>query len=116
MAESDNQAAQVRSPARRKRSTKILLSILGILVDQNFSEGGVFVATYKPLPIGSAVALQLNMPNGDKLVAKGTVRWLRSASNIDWPGMGVQFEELEEKVAMRIKRFLVLREPIFYLE
>jgi len=32
MAESDNHTAQVRPPARHKRSTKILLSILGILV------------------------------------------------------------------------------------
>ena len=81
---------------------------------ENLSEGGVFVATYLLKPIGSRIELDLALPSGDTLQLEGTVRWLREASNDAWPGMGVQFDSLRADDEVAIKRFLKMREPLFY--
>jgi uncharacterized protein (TIGR02266 family) len=80
---------------------------------RNLSTGGVFVATYQPLPIGSHVVLTLTMPDGD-LVARGTVRWLRDASTGAPPGMGIAFESLYADEFQRIEAFCQVREPLLH--
>jgi uncharacterized protein (TIGR02266 family) len=81
---------------------------------ENLSAGGVFVATYVPKPIGSKVKISLAFPNGDEIHAKGVVRWLRDATDDGWPGMGVQFENLTASDEAALRKFLSLRDPMFY--
>jgi uncharacterized protein (TIGR02266 family) len=81
---------------------------------ENFSQSGVFVATYAARPLGSRLAITLNLPNGEVLQLNGTVRWQRAASTDGWPGMGVQFEGVSAEDEAKIRKFLSVREPLFY--
>ncbi|HSO33457.1 MAG TPA: TIGR02266 family protein [Labilithrix sp.] len=83
---------------------------------ENLSSGGVFVATYATKPLGSHVAIALAFPNGEELRVPGVVRWLRDATTDGWPGMGVQFESLSPEDEAKVRKFLSLREPMFYDE
>jgi len=81
---------------------------------ENLSASGVFVATYAAKPIGARVDVSLAFPNGDKLAVTGVVRWLREATTDGWPGIGVQFEGLTPDDEGKIRKFLSLRDPLFY--
>jgi len=81
---------------------------------ENLSASGVFVATYAAKPIGAQVTVALGFPSGDKLQLTGVVRWLREATTDGWPGMGVQFEGLTPDDEAKIRKFLSLRDPLFY--
>jgi uncharacterized protein (TIGR02266 family) len=81
---------------------------------ENLSSGGVFVATYASKPIGSAIEIALAFPNGDELKVPGVVRWLREATTDGWPGMGVQFESLSPEDEAKLRKFLAVRDPLFY--
>jgi uncharacterized protein (TIGR02266 family) len=81
---------------------------------ENLSSGGVFVATYALKPIGAKVEVALTLPDGATLTMPGIVRWLRQPSGEGWPGIGVQFEAVSPEDETRIRKFLSLREPMFY--
>jgi uncharacterized protein (TIGR02266 family) len=81
---------------------------------ENLSASGVFVATYVAKPIGARVDVVLGFPDGEQMKLSGAVRWLREASTDGWPGMGVQFETLAPDDEARIRKFLALRDPLFY--
>ena len=70
---------------------------------ENVSEGGIFVATDRPLPAGTPLRLKVTLPDG-AVDMTGRVAWARSAANEMGPaGMGVRFENLSpeqrEKIA-----------------
>jgi uncharacterized protein (TIGR02266 family) len=79
----------------------------------NLSTGGVFVATYKQLPVGCHVVMKLSLPDGE-LSAKGTVRWSRDTSSGASPGLGVAFDELAPADVERIAKFCELRAPLLH--
>jgi uncharacterized protein (TIGR02266 family) len=83
----------------------------------NLSEGGIFVATVKLLPIGTPVDLNVTLPGEGALALRGVVRWTRIL-NIDtpdvYPGIGVQFVDLTAELSAALRRFLAHREPLFY--
>lgn len=77
------------------------------------SRGGLFVATYAELEVGSKVTLDFELPNGH-IVADGTVRWHRSARDHHSPGFGVQFERIAPEMLKLIERFCQARPPLYY--
>jgi uncharacterized protein (TIGR02266 family) len=79
----------------------------------NLSAGGVFVATYRKLPVGCTVSVHVAMPDGP-LVAKGTVRWVRDVSTGAAPGLGIAFEPLGAEEVGRIARFCAERAPLLH--
>jgi len=86
---------------------------------ENLSDGGVFVATDRRVPIGAEVELAFRLPDGTEVRGRGVVRWTRSShdavSGIDAaPGVGVQFVELNGPAEEAVRRFLATRDPIFY--
>ncbi len=81
---------------------------------ENLSANGVFVATYIAREIGAKVDVDLAFPNGEQLEVTGIVRWRREATTDGWPGMGIQFERLAPEDEGKIRKFLSLREPMFY--
>lgn len=109
------------SEARRTHRQVVELEV-GISTQSNFyvgftenlSEGGVFIATYALKPIGSRIDVVLSFPNGEELRVPGVVRWIREADAEGWPGMGVQFEQLTPADEKNIRKFLAVREPMFY--
>ncbi len=81
---------------------------------QDISQGGVFVATYRLLPVGSRLALSFVLPGGTEIRASGEVKWLReSACSGERPGMGVAFSELSEDAILAIHRFCSERPPLY---
>lgn len=64
------------------------------------SEGGMFIATTDPKPVGSIVNFQLSL-GGERtslIAGTGEVRWIRGATECrigERPGMGIQFIDLD---------------------
>jgi uncharacterized protein (TIGR02266 family) len=83
----------------------------------NISDGGLFIATVKLIPIGTQVDLTFSVPPGDRIEAKGEVRWVRDINDKlpdSFPGVGIQFVGLSEVASHAINRFLTTRDPLFY--
>jgi uncharacterized protein (TIGR02266 family) len=131
---SSNQSVAMHSPLttlsadaieRRRTPRRKLEAEVGFASDTNFyagftediSEGGLFVATVMLLEVGSRVTLSFALPDGHEITTSGVVRWLRDphAESADCaPGMGVQFEHVEPEDLEHIRRFVALREPLFF--
>jgi type IV pilus assembly protein PilZ len=70
----------------------------------NLSEGGIFVETDTPHPIGTTLTLRFTLPGVDRVFeAKGEVKWqnnLGEKGNLPVPdlgrGMGIQFADMED--------------------
>ncbi len=87
-------------------------------LSENLSEGGLFVATYAPRPIGSEIDLTLRIPGQtEPMRARATVRWIRDFSEASdaAPGMGLHLH-LDDQDLPRIRRFLSTRPPLFFDE
>lgn len=85
----------------------------------NISDGGLFVATVDLLPLGTEVDLSFTLPSGEKVDAKGVVRWVREVNDQlpdSFPGLGVQFASLSPDAQNAINEFLAEREPLFYAD
>lgn len=115
-----------RPPAERRDRDRVALEVdIGMRSETNFfagfgddvSEGGIFVATYDRLPIGTELTLSFVLPSGAQVVVRGRVAWLREGSGFDsefHPGMGVSFADLDEAGRAAIREYMQHREPIFY--
>ena len=83
----------------------------------NLSDGGVFIATVKVVPIGTPMDLYFRLPSGDGVEATGVVRWVREVDDRQpdvLPGLGVQFLNLTDEARAAINLFVKSREPMFY--
>jgi uncharacterized protein (TIGR02266 family) len=81
---------------------------------ENVSPGGLFVASYRLLPIGAPVALTIVLPDQSALFVHGEVRWVRDpadrATSEQEPGMGIQFTDLPPAEAERLRAYVNRRE------
>jgi type IV pilus assembly protein PilZ len=63
---------------------------------QNISQGGTFIATDRPLPVGTQFVFALRVPGMDEpLKLEGKVVWVTlaaDASSGNPPGMGIEFQ------------------------
>lgn len=111
---------------REQRRVKVQTAV-DLQTDSNFymafsadlSEGGIFVATVMLQPIGTAVDLDFTLPSGVAVQTRGLVRWVREVSDQhpdSYPGMGIQFTELDETTRERIRDFVAQRDPMFYVD
>lgn len=85
----------------------------------NISEGGIFVATVMLLAIGTGVDLDFSLPSGLSVQARGVVRWVREARDDQpdsYPGMGIQFTEIDAATQDEIRAFVAQRDPMFYVD
>jgi uncharacterized protein (TIGR02266 family) len=81
------------------------------------SHGGLFVATWSPLPLGTDVTVSFVLPGGHQVTAPGIVAWLkepRDSESEETPGMGIQFTSLTGEDRRAIDRFLEKRPAIFH--
>ena len=59
---------------------------------RNISNGGTFIGTEKPLPIGTEFLFKLFIPSLDRpLELRGEVQWIAEPARADDPGMGIKF-------------------------
>jgi uncharacterized protein (TIGR02266 family) len=81
----------------------------------DISEGGLFVATYTTIPIGTRLVLSFELPDGTKVEARGEVRWVRSeAVDSERPGVGIAFTELPDGVRERISELCARQPPLYF--
>lgn len=85
-------------------------------LSQDISEGGVFVATYQRLIIGSTISLGLELPSG-RVEVRGQVRWERGEieDSDQRPGFGVAFTELSPEALAALTEFC-RQHPAHYYE
>lgn len=85
-------------------------------LSQDISEGGVFVATYQRLIIGSTITLGLELPSG-RVEVRGQVRWERGEleDSEQRPGFGVAFTELPPEALAALTEFC-RQHPAHYYE
>ena len=112
------------TPDDRRRLPRVELEVdIGVHSETNFyagfsgdvSEGGIFVATYKPLPVGTKTTVSFVMPGGHHVVTEGEVAWVREAAWDVTPGMGVTFTNLSDYDRQMIQWYASQqRQPIFF--
>jgi len=57
---------------------------------KNISKGGTFIATGKPLPIGTRFSFRITVPDlAEPMTLTGEVAWIKPTG--DSPGMGIRF-------------------------
>jgi len=87
-------------------------------LSMNMSEGGVFVATHRLVPIGTVLTLDMDLPNHDEPISVlAEVRWTRAYTGQDDvpPGLGLQFVDLDDAALAIVRRFVsTTREPLFF--
>ncbi|MGI5861053.1 MAG: TIGR02266 family protein [Myxococcales bacterium] len=83
----------------------------------DISRGGIFVATCQIMPLGTRVEVGLELPEGTRIEVRGVVRWSREPNDRFpevFPGVGIQFTELEEESRRALEAFAARREPLFF--
>ena len=81
----------------------------------DISEGGLFLSTYRTLPVGSAVDLEFSLPGSDApLHTRGVVCWLREHSTGQPRGVGIAFDTLDDADRERIHHFCAMSPPLYY--
>ncbi|MEM9194147.1 MAG: PilZ domain-containing protein [Myxococcota bacterium] len=114
-----------RETERRSAPRVAIEADIGLQSDTNFytgfsgdlSDGGIFVATYNLLPIGTELTVSFVLPDGPQITAHGRVSWIREANPNDpsiKPGMGVAFEGLPGSEQENVLAFIERRAPLFY--
>jgi hypothetical protein len=104
-----------------------LESEIGVHSETNFytdflgdirANGGIFVATFHVLPIGSQCEVILTFPGNLTAEFRGTVRWKREnaqgVSMTSSPGLGIQISQADAAAWDLIERFVRKREPIMH--
>lgn len=84
---------------------------------ENIDEGGIFVATFDPKPIGAKVIVNFKLPGGRPVTARGRVHWVREYNPTTpdiAPGMGVKFTDLLPEDLKAIESYVQQRAPMFY--
>jgi hypothetical protein len=82
-------------------------------LSQDVSDIGVFIATYREIPVGTLLGLFFELPCGTKIAAPGEVRWIRDTVNGGRPGLGVALTYLSDASLAAIRRFCEVHAPLF---
>jgi uncharacterized protein (TIGR02266 family) len=106
-----------RSDARLRVAVEVSLdseSQIWTGISADVSRGGIFVATWRSIPIGTDILVELELPSG-VVRASGTVRWRREHSdNGPPPGVGVAFDEIEMGGREALEAFCATRAPLYH--
>jgi uncharacterized protein (TIGR02266 family) len=85
---------------------------------ENVSTGGLFIATYRLMPIGTEVAMTFVLPEDFPVFVRGVVRWQRDPCDLGHaelpPGMGVQFTDLGPAEQARIQAYIDDNSALFF--
>jgi uncharacterized protein (TIGR02266 family) len=84
-------------------------------VTGNVGGGGLFVATYAILPVGTSVIVEFTLPGEPpkKITASGSVCWIRETEGAIH-GMGVTFDGLSDDDDAAIREFCKIRPPLVH--
>jgi type IV pilus assembly protein PilZ len=112
---SSQRAISVDAPERRRAErADLLVRVDYQTVDEFFSEfarnineGGLFVESETPHPLGTRVALQFQLPGSDEPAqVSGTVVRTTDGSDNEPPGMGIEFDHLDGQTRQRVDQLV----------
>ena len=86
-------------------------------ISYDLHRGGLFVATYNILEVGTRLKLRLVLPGKHTFFLQGRVSWVRESLNCAddvSPGMGISFEKLSREPSRAIRRFMTERQPLLF--
>jgi len=84
-------------------------------LSNDISEGGLFISTVRPLPVGSELTISFVLPGGHSVTTRGRVAWLATPRDGEsTPGMGVRFVRLEPEHRAAIDKFLRYRPAMLH--
>jgi hypothetical protein len=92
----------------------------GLSGNDVIESGGIFIATYQILPIGTPLMVRVSLPGGYEFDAQAVVRWTREAPNSGPsgqevpPGFGAQFTQITPEGRQLVYRYVRNREPLFH--
>lgn len=77
----------------------------------DISQGGMFIRTESPLPLGTEISLEFVIPGQDQTIqSKGLVVWRHESTHSrissQKPGMGIRFIQMEPQDLKRIKAYV----------
>ena len=86
---------------------------------ENITDGGLFICTAQPQPVGTIVDFDLVVQEGEEPIpVTGIVRWVRATppgQGHTPPGMGIQFIGLSPLNMARLQKFISeTRESLFF--
>ena len=102
--------SSVEIERRRSERTDLMVRVDYATVDEIFSEftrdineGGLFIETEKPRDVGTEVSMQFKLPGDHEAVTTvGLVVRVSVGDDGSPPGMGIEFENLDENARLRI--------------
>jgi type IV pilus assembly protein PilZ len=97
---SGNRRSNLRAPIELKVEYKRVNTFFADYT-KNISRGGTFIATERPLPVGTEFVFALGVPNlAEPLRLRGKVIWLTQAddaSPANPAGMGIEFQYRDDE-------------------
>jgi uncharacterized protein (TIGR02266 family) len=74
----------------------------------NMSEGGIYIRTDEPFPVGTEISIRLSIPPQIKLLVAltGKVAWVNGEGSSLPPGMGIKFDEHNKEALGQLNAFL----------
>jgi PilZ domain len=94
-----------REHRRARLVTQIRCEALGreeMLLTRDVSVGGVFISAKEPFPMGSDIALELQLASGgEALSARGKVVY-----SLKGLGMGIQFTDVSAEILATLQKFV----------
>src|SRR5262245_20653050 len=74
---------------------------------RNINEGGLFIESETPHPLGTRVDLQFQLPGSDEPAhVVGTVVRSSDGSASEPPGMGIEFDQLDSQTRQRVNELV----------
>lgn len=111
--------------AERRRHPRLKLEIdVDVTSGHNFfstrtrdaSEGGLFIESDLPLPIGSAVNVVIRLPGMPGLEVAAEVTWALTDDSGAQTGLGLRFLSMPDRSREAIQRFMSARTPMLFEE
>lgn len=109
--------------AERRKHPRLKLEIdVDVTSGHNFfsthtrdaSEGGLFIETSLPLPIGSEVHVVIRLPGQPGLEVAAEVAWALTDPAGAIEGLGLRFLSMPERSRQAIQRFMSARTPMLF--
>jgi len=102
--------AEEGADRRRAQRAELIVRVDYSTVDEIFSEftrdineGGIFIETDSPRPIGTEVSMHFNLPgSADSIRTVGKVVRTSDGDDSSPPGMGIEFDDLTGEASTRI--------------
>lgn len=82
-------------------------------LSHDMSLGGILIATYRDLPVGSRVHLDFELPTGVPIQAWGEIRSVREESATSRRGLAIAFREISTESLQHISEYCRVYPPLF---